>query len=253
MNCNHRLLAVCERIGRNESFLTLAQMVEDRKILRWFVDLLFKHKNMAIQRRVWPVTLMYGHFRSLPILYAYLSDMRITETQRTFKITFMDWQRNTHGVVDVTLVIYPELLYDGYYMIRQQPKIKHKHTCAMKSTSFGPDRHDFCTDVSDCMNEVVWLLDAACEEAVYNVVQTRKIMRMHRAHSVNNAVFSTRLLSVLMYACRLQKAIGTYIRNNCSCDFKGTDCCKCLSLCLTIRDHFPEAALLQDDVVLFKA
>jgi hypothetical protein len=251
MNCNHGLLGVCERIGRNESFLVIAQMVEDRKILRWFIDLLFKHKYIT-QQRVWPVTLMYGHFRPLPILYVYLSDMRITETQRTFKITCIDWQRNTHGIVDVTIVIYPELVYDGYYMIRQQPKIKHKHTCAMDNISFGFDRRDFCTNVSDCVNEPLWLLDSCCAEGVYDVVQTRKMMKMHCAHSVNNTVFSSRLLSVLMYACRMRNAIRTYIRDNCSCDFKGTDCCKCLSLCLTIRDHFPEGELLQDDVVLFE-
>ena len=118
MACNHGLLSVCEIINGNESRRCLEQMFEDRKVFAWFIDLLFKHKNLLMKQRVWPVTLLYGVFRPLPLLYAYLNDVQIIDKQRTFTITFTDWQRHTYGVVDVTLDIYPQLQIEGYYLIK---------------------------------------------------------------------------------------------------------------------------------------
>jgi hypothetical protein len=251
--CNHGLLRICERIGGNESFnLVFSQMMEDRKILQWFVDLLYNHKQMVWSGRVWSMTMMYGHFRPLPILFVYLNDVQITETRRVFKVTCIDWQRNIHGVVDIYIKIYPELVDGEYYIIRQPPKIKYRHTCAMKNIVFGFDTRDFHTMISECVKEALWLMDSCCVEGVYDLVHMRKMMRLHSTHFLNNAVFSTRLMSVLTYACRLQNAIRLYIINKCSCAFKGSDSCKCLSLCLNIRDRFPEGNLLHDNVVLFK-
>ena len=253
MACNHGLLSVCEIINGNESRRCLEQMFEDRKVFAWFIDLLFKHKNLLMKQRIWPVTLFYGVFRPLPLVYAYLNDVQIIDKQRTFRITFTDWQRHTYGVVDVTLDIYPQLQIEGYYCIKTEAKIVHKHICVMTPTVFGPTRTDFCKQVSNSLVELLWLLDECCQENIYDVVEIRKLMTRHNVSLLNNTMFSTRLIDVLMYAYRLQKEIRTYITTCCSCSFGvlSPTYCKCLFVCLTIRDRFPEANLLADGVVLF--
>ena len=254
MACNHGLLGVCETIGAKESETKAKQILEDRKVFAWFIDLLYKHKNILNpgNQRVWPVILLYGVFRPLPVLYTYLNDVQIMDKQRTFRITFTDWQRHTYGVVDVTLDIYPRLQIEGYYRLKGEAKIVHKHSCIMVNTSFGPNRTDFCEQVSNCLVEFLWLLDQCCRENIYDVVEIRKLLVCHNVSLLNNTMFSTRLIEVLMYACRLENAIRTYITDRCFCRYAGSNCCKCLFLCLTIRDRFPEANLLADDVVLFK-
>jgi hypothetical protein len=158
MACHHGLLNVCEIIKGNESRRCLEQMLEDRKVFAWFIDLLFKHKNVLMKQRVWSVTLLYGVFRPLPLLYAYLNGVQIIDKQRTFTITFTDWQRHTYGAVDVTLDIYPQLQIEGYYCIKTDAKIVHKHICVMRPTIFGPTRTDFCKQVSDNILQIVVLV-----------------------------------------------------------------------------------------------
>ena len=253
MACNHGLLSVCEIIRGNKSQQCFEQMLEDRKVLTWFIDLLFGHKNILMKQRVWPITLFYDVFRPLPVVYAYLNDVEIIDKQRTFRITFTDWQRHTYGVVDVTLDIYPQLHIEGYYCIRTEAKIVNKHICVMTPTVFGPTRTDFRKQVSDILNEFLRLLDQCCQENMYDVVEIRKLMAQHGVSLLNNTMFSSRLIDVLMYACRLQKEIRTYITTYCSCTYGilSPTHCKCLLMCLTIRDRFPEANLLADGVVLF--
>lgn len=253
MACNHGLLSVCEVINGNETRTCFDQMVKDRDVAALFFDLLFKHKNISNLGRVWSVTLLYGKLRPLPLVYAYLNGVQIMGKQRTFRITFTDWQKHTYGVVEVTLNIYPELQREGGYRVKSDPHIAHKHTCVMVyDRNFGVTRSAFEEQVSNIVVECLWLLEQCCEENMYDVVEIRQLMASHGVGLLNSTMFSTRLINVLMYACRLQKTIRTHITSCCpETTAACTYCTTCLFVCLTIRDKFPEANLLADDVVLF--
>jgi hypothetical protein len=258
MACNHGLLGVCERIQGNETPRCIDQMVKDRDVAALFFDLLFKHKNILHLKRVWGITLLYGKLRPLPLIYAYLNDVQISGKQRTFRITFTDWQKHTYGVVEVILDIYPELQREGGYRLKKDPRIVHKHTCVMvNATNFGGVTSlTFREQVSNILVECLWLLEQCCVENMYDVVEIRRLMASHGVTLLNSTMFSTRLINVLLYACRLQKTIRTHITRCCPETPAATTCtyCRtCLFVCLTIRDEFPEANLWHDDVVFFTA
>ena len=235
-NCNHTLLRPYSYVMDNEKLLNVRDMLVDKKIYQFFVDLLNKLKTIsaALYNDSFARTTMLFDDCLVPMAYYYMYPVEYCgngDGSRKVTVSYIDWREKIYAQCEYIFHIYPRKSGSREYTNNLRVEFIVRHITAGARTTNTRRIQRIIQAIGDQLVQWFFVLLEKSDREI-------ELKCLH----VTGVLVSRRLVDFLKYMCTIHVRVKNYLRTNCQCGGYN-DVCTCVTLCATVRHLYDEHKL----------
>jgi hypothetical protein len=223
----------------NEKLSNVRDMLVDKKIYQFFIDL-FNNDKTIFAFNTFAMTTMLLDNELLPLAFYYMYPVEYCirpDGAREITVSYIDWRQKIYAQCEYLFYIYPRKTGSREYTNNLRVEFIVRHITA----KFSPTNTNRAQRIVHAIGDqlIQWFFDLLDKND--REIEAKCLLE-------TGVLVSRRLVDFLKYMCQIHVCVKSYLRENCQCG-GNNDVCVCVALCASVRRLYDVHKLCGDAVL----